>query len=96
MIPHPRINPPRIGPAELHVVEGATLIPEPETPQDETADEQGDQWSPSGPGVPPSGPPAPFGTGGDKPFLPSQPPVEIGGQSSEPAPPGPWGLPRRN
>jgi heat shock protein HtpX len=75
---------------------GPIALPEPETPQDETADEQGDEGSPTGPGVPPSGPPSPFGTGGDKPFLPSQPPVEIGGQSSEPAPPGPWGPPRRN
>ena len=39
----------------------------------------------------------PFGAGG-KPFLPSQPPVEIGGGQSAPgsAEPGPWGPQRRN
>jgi heat shock protein HtpX len=37
-------------------------------------------------------------TGGDKPFLPSQPPIEIGGTSPGVPPeiPGPWGPPRRN
>ena len=74
---------------------GPIALPEPEQPQDETADEDADR--PTGPSVPPAGPPTPFGTGGGKPFLPSQPPVEIGGQ---PAPgsgeAGPWGPPRRN
>ncbi len=84
---------------------GPITLPEPEPPQDETADVQDGPWSPTGPGVPPSGPPTPFGTGGDKPFLPSQPPVEIGGRSAQDpgqagaqggAPAGPWGPPRRN
>jgi heat shock protein HtpX len=70
---------------------GPIALPEPEAPQDEAVGEQDER--PTGPAVPPS----PFGTGGDKPFLPSQPPVEIGGQSSQgPAEPGPWGSPRRN
>ena len=41
-------------------------------------------------------PPTPFGAGGDKPFLPSQPPVEIGGRGAGRRPAGPWGPPRRN
>ena len=76
---------------------GPIALPEPEAPQDEDAPAKSGRWSPTGPGVPPSGPPTPFGTGGDKPFLPSQPPVEIGGQSAPgAAEPGPWGPPRRN
>jgi heat shock protein HtpX len=75
---------------------GPIALPEPEAPQDETADEDIDRLSPSGPAVPPSGPPTPFGAGG-KPFLPSQPPVEIGGPSPPgSAEPGPWGPHRRN
>jgi heat shock protein HtpX len=76
---------------------GPIALPEPEAQPDEEDDEQGERPSPTGPGVPPSGPPTPFGAGGDKPFLPSQPPVEIGGQSApDPGQPGPWGPPRRN
>ena len=80
---------------------GPIALPEPEAPQEEPAEEQGGGWSPTGPGVPPSGPPSPFGAGSDKPFLPSQPPVEIGGPSApDPGQPGPqggpWGPPRRN
>ena len=76
---------------------GPIALPEPEAQPDEEDDEHGERPSPTGPGVPPSGPPTPFGAGGDKPFLPSQPPVEIGGQSApDPGQPGPWGPPRRN
>jgi heat shock protein HtpX len=78
---------------------GPIALPEPEPPADEAEGhgEQSGQWSPTGPGVPPSGPPTPFGTGGDKPFLPSQPPVEIGRPStSDPGQAGPWGPTRRN
>jgi len=76
---------------------GPIALPEPEALPDETADEEGDRLSPTGPSLPPAGPGTPFGAGGDKPFLPSQPPVEIGGPSvPDPAPPGPWGPPRRN
>jgi heat shock protein HtpX len=74
---------------------GPIALPEPEAPQDEIAAEQDER--PTGPAIPPSGPATPFGSGGDKPFLPSQPPVEIGGPSSQgSAEPGPWGPPRRN
>ena len=84
---------------------GPIALPEPQAPRDETADQPDGGWSPTGPSVPPSGPPTPFGTGGDKPFLPSQPPVEIGGQSAQDPgqggtqsgdQSGPWGPPRRN
>ena len=74
---------------------GPIALPEPEAPQDEAAAEQDER--PTGPAVPPAGHAPPFGTGGDKPFLPSQPPVEIGGPSSPGSTePGPWGPPRRN
>jgi heat shock protein HtpX len=74
---------------------GPIALPELDAPQDETLHE--DTERPTGPAVPPSGPPAPFGTGSGKPFLPSQPPIEIGGQSAPgAAEPGPWGPPRRN
>ncbi|HZO45528.1 MAG TPA: M48 family metalloprotease [Xanthobacteraceae bacterium] len=78
---------------------GPIALPEPESPPDETAGDQDER--PTGPAIPASGAPTPFGTGGDKPFLPSQPPIEIGGQSSQgPAEPGaqsgPWGPTRRN
>jgi heat shock protein HtpX len=77
---------------------GPIALPEPEAPQEEgeANGEQGGPWAPTGPATPPSGPPTPFGTGGDKPFLPAQPPVEIGGQSAQdPGQPGPWGPHRR-
>lgn len=83
---------------------GPIALPEPEAAQAEAEGhgEDSGQWSPTGPGVPPpSGPPTPFGTGGDRPFLPSQPPVDVGGQSTPDAhqpgaQSGPWGPPRRN
>jgi heat shock protein HtpX len=86
---------------------GPIALPEPEASQEEAEGhgEPGGPWSPTGPATPPSGPPTPFGTGGDKPFLPSQPPVEIGGQSAQdpgqalgqaPGQAGPWGPHRRN
>src|SRR5690242_8138765 len=57
-------------------------------PEGEAGDEQG---SPTGPHVPESGPYAPetgaYSPGGDKPFLPSRPPIEIG--DNPPAPSGP-------
>ena len=74
---------------------GPIALPEPEASQEEAVDDEVDR--PTGPAVPPSGPPARTETGGDKPFLPSQPPVEIGGPSApDPAKPGPWGPSRRN
>jgi heat shock protein HtpX len=78
---------------------GPIALPEPDTSQAEAEGhgEQGGPWSPTGPATPASGPPAPFGIGGDKPFLPTQPPIEIGGQSAQdPGQPGPWGPHRRN
>jgi len=78
---------------------GPIALPEPDTSQEEAEGhgEQGGPWSPTGPATPPSGAPTPFGTGGDKPFLPSQPPVEIGGQSAQDGgQPGPWGPHRRS
>src|SRR5262245_44522366 len=78
---------------------GPIALPEPEAPQEEAEGhgEQSGQWSPTGPRMPPSGPPAPSGTAGDKPCLPSQPPVEIGRPStSDPGQSGPWGPIRRN
>jgi heat shock protein HtpX len=76
---------------------GPIALPEPEQPTDEAADEMSEP-APTGSQVPPAGPPNPFGTGGDKPFLPSQPPVEIGNPTTPTGPgqPGPWGpTPRR-
>ena len=80
---------------------GPIALPEPEAPAEETEGDESGQWSPTGPGVPQSGQPSPFGSGGDKPFLPSRPPVEIGGQSAQDpgqsgSQPGPWDPPRRN
>jgi heat shock protein HtpX len=74
---------------------GPIALPEPDLPQDEASDEMSEP-SPTGPNVPPTASPSPLGTG-DKPFLPSQPPVDIGGPASpsEPAQPGPWGPPPR-
>jgi heat shock protein HtpX len=72
---------------------GPIALPEPDESQDEAADGDTDRQSPTGPSAPPAGPATPFGAGG-KPFLPSQPPVEIGAPGS--AEPGPWGPHRRN
>ena len=66
---------------------GPIALPEPETPQLDSADEPGEPVG-ERPG------PAP-GTGGDKPFLPSHPPVEIGNPPTS-GQPGPWGPMRRN
>ena len=73
---------------------GPIALPDPEIPLDETADENGDRLSPTGPDIPPARETPPAQTG-DKPFLPSQPPVDIGGPAP-PAQPGPWSPPRRN
>jgi heat shock protein HtpX len=78
---------------------GPIALPEPELPP-EAADDTGDaigEPSPTGPHVPPPGSPSPTGASGDKPFLPSQPPVEIGSPTSPtgPAQPGPWEPPTR-
>jgi heat shock protein HtpX len=78
---------------------GPIALPEPEAGPEETEGhgEQSGPWSPTSPATPASGPPTPFGTGADKPFLPSQPPVEIGRQSAQNGDqPGPWGPHRRN
>jgi heat shock protein HtpX len=82
---------------------GPIALPEPQSPEGEFEGhgEQGDDtrggpWGPTEPALPPSGQPTPVGTGGDKPFLPSQPPIDIGGRStSDPGQAGPW-EPRRN
>lgn len=76
---------------------GPIALPEPQEAPGETADEDTHGPSPTGTSVPSAVPPTPFGTGGDKPFLPSKPPVEIGGASAPGATaPGPWDPPRRN
>jgi heat shock protein HtpX len=69
---------------------GPIALPQPDAPENEHSAEDDTGPSPTGPAVP--GP----DTGGDKPFLPSQPPVEIGSPSAADArEPGPWG-PHRN
>jgi heat shock protein HtpX len=78
---------------------GPIALPEPEALQEDTTDEHAER--PTGPVMPPPGQPIPSDTGGDKPFLPAQPPIEIGG----PVPsdqtqggqmqPSPWGPSRR-
>jgi heat shock protein HtpX len=78
---------------------GPIALPEPEAPQEEATDEHAER--PTGPVLPPPGQPTPSDTGSDKPFLPAQPPIEIGGAapSDQTQPgqfqPGPWGPPRR-
>jgi heat shock protein HtpX len=71
---------------------GPVALPEPEQPQEESAGDGMGEPSPTGPHVPPPGSPHPTGGSGDKPFLPSQPPVQIGGPDlpSGPAQAGPW------
>jgi heat shock protein HtpX len=69
---------------------GPLALPEPDetAPQDDTTAAEG-PWG-NHPGAP--------GPGGDKPFLPQQPPVGLGNPTSPlppPGAPGPWG-PRRN
>jgi heat shock protein HtpX len=66
---------------------GPIALPAPDRERDGGADEDTDRLSPTspwgGPGQAPSG--------GDKPFLPSRPPVELGGTPAGPVEPGPWG-----
>jgi heat shock protein HtpX len=68
---------------------GPIALPEPRE-QAETG-EIIDEPVPAGPWSPPVEPPA----SGDKPFLPTQPPVELGGRSAGTSDSGPWG-PHRN
>jgi heat shock protein HtpX len=72
---------------------GPLALPEPEQPaDDEGVDENMDQPAPSGPWGG-SGEPQPAG---DKPFLPSRPPLELGGSPPGTSEPGPWGPHRKN
>jgi heat shock protein HtpX len=64
---------------------GPIALPEPD-PFPAPAEEEGTT------SVPETGPAAPSG---DKPFLPSQPPLGSGTSQTEPGPPGPWGPPGR-
>jgi heat shock protein HtpX len=70
---------------------GPIALPEP----DEVADAP-DEPPRAGAEPSPTGPPTPAG-GGDKPFLPSQPPVDLGGAPSSggPGETGPWSPPPR-
>ncbi len=74
---------------------GPIALPEPEAPPDETADAEGEPRA--GAETSPTGAPTPFGVGSDKPFLPSQPPVDLGSPPSSggPGETGPWGPPPR-
>jgi len=69
---------------------GPLALPAPEPRADEGADR--DQPAPAGPWSG-SGEPQP---GGDKPFLPQRPPIELGGPPTGGGEPGPWGPHRRN
>jgi heat shock protein HtpX len=69
---------------------GPLALPEPA--ESDAADEQesGDEPASGGPwGA------TPVAQGGAKPFLPSQPPVELGGSASPDSAPGPWGPHRK-
>jgi len=68
---------------------GPIALPDRETQQDETQNGDDDRTSPTGPDIPPRGGQT---TSGDKPFLPSQPPVRDIGGTTQPAqrPRGPW------
>jgi len=71
---------------------GPIALPEP-APLDQSADAETDRPPPTGPDIPPPDRPTPpAGAGGDKPFLPSQPPLDIGPSGQ----PGPWDPTRRN
>jgi heat shock protein HtpX len=64
-------------------------------PQEGETDEEQDRPAPAGPWgsstePQPGGPPG-SGSGGEKPFLPSRPPIELGGTAPPVLPPGPWG-----
>lgn len=72
---------------------GPIALPQPAGPWGEPVDENADRPSPTGPEVPRPDPP---GAGSDKPFLPTQPPVQMGGPTTpNTSEPGPWG-PHRN
>ncbi len=71
---------------------GPLALPAPEPRADEGADADTDQPAPSGPWSG-SGEPQP---GGDKPFLPQRPPIELGGTPTGGGEPGPWGPHRKN
>jgi heat shock protein HtpX len=59
---------------------------------EETRDESPQQTAPE---QPESGAPGPWNSPAPKPFLPSEPPVTLGGPAPS-GPPGPWGPPRQN
>src|ERR1700704_3265386 len=70
---------------------GPLALPEPgESDAAEQREESGDQPATGGPWGAPREP-----KGGPKPFLPSQPPVELGGSASPDSGPGPWGPHRK-
>src|SRR6195256_5789051 len=70
---------------------GPLALPEPAEADASDERESGDQpASEGGPGGAPREP-----KGGPKPFLPSQPPVELGGSASPDSGPGPWGPHRK-
>jgi hypothetical protein len=65
-------------------------LPEPAESNAADEGESGDEPASGGPwGA------APEPQGGAKPFLPSQPPVELGGSASPDSVPGPWGPHRK-
>jgi heat shock protein HtpX len=67
----------------------------PEEPQDESQQQTApEQQEPGAPG--PWGSDAPSPKPAPKPFLPSEPPVTLGGSAPSGPPPGPWGPPRQN
>jgi heat shock protein HtpX len=71
---------------------GPIALPDSYEPEPES-DAGDEQASPTGPHVPEAGShvpeTGPYSPSGDKPFLPSRPPIEIG--DNPPAPSGPWG-----
>ena len=69
---------------------GPLALPEPAEANAVDERESGDEPASGGPwGA------APEPQGGAKPFLPSQPPVELGGSASPDSAPGPWGPHRK-
>jgi heat shock protein HtpX len=73
---------------------GPIALPEPEALQEGATEEHAER--PTGPVLPPPGQQTPSDAGRDKPFLPAQPPIEIGGAApSDQTQPSPWGPPRR-
>jgi heat shock protein HtpX len=71
---------------------GPLALPEPEQPADAGAEENVGEQAPAGPWGG-SGEPQPAG---DKPFLPSRPPRELGGSPPGAGESGPWGPHRKN